>query len=851
MRKLLTIMLLLVLSFSVLTGCMSSGRNRQAGAHEPDLTLSFGEGGGVKAAFADSRVSGMKGVLENDRLRLFIDDKTGGIAVLNQQNGEIWYSNPADRDKDTLASGINKDLLSSQIKLDFYNHLGQISSVNSYTDSVQNKQMKIENTAGGVKVGYQFGTDAKTVDDLPMKMKKERFEDKILSKMNKTGQRTMKIAYTFNEETGVYTRNDEALKGLQLERALKGFEEAGYTEQDLEQDIADNQLNQAKPVPRIFQLSVEYALDGDQLVVKIPAAGIRFPKDYPVNTLSVLSFFGAGGSKDEGSLFVPDGSGALIHFNNGKTKYPAYKQTVYGMDGAMETTDAYSQQQEIKLPVFGVIRKEGAMLGIIDQGAPLATINADVSGRVNGYNYVYPSFTFIAKGDLTLTATDQNRTLPRFQQQPPQTDYVIRYAFLSGAEATYQGMAQYYQRYLAGRGGLPEPQDAKPAGNAPFYLELVGGITKKKHVLGIPYQALEPLTTFQQAQSLIGQMKERGIDNIRLKYAGWFNEGLGHKVPSRISVDQALGGEKEFKNLLKFAKAQQVTLFPDVVLLSASRTSGFKVNQKASRRLNEVPAAVYPYNMALNRRDRDRSPSYIISPRFAVSYTDGVAKGFEDLGADAISLRDLADQLHSDYRRNHEIDRLQSEQMSVQSLRALSGLPLQMLANGGNAYALPFLSDITHAPMSSSQFKLEDEEIPFYQMVVRGYVNYTGAPYNLSAFTDPKEYVLKSLEYGSGVYFKWIYAPNHQVKDTEFNDLYAVNYEQWMNTAAEMYREVNGVLKKAQNQRMTGHEKLAEGVYKTEYANGLYVIVNYNRSPVQVNGQKIEATSYLTGGDPS
>ena len=29
--------------------------------------------------------------------------------------------------------------------------------------------------------------------------------------------------------------------------------------------------------------------------------------------------------------------------------------------------------------------------------------------------------------------------------------------------------------------------------------------------------------------------------------------------------------------------------------------------------------------------------------------------------------------------------------------------------------------------MANSRFKLEDEEIPFYQMVVRGYVDYTGA----------------------------------------------------------------------------------------------------------------------------
>ncbi len=851
MRKPLIMLLSILFSMSVLAGCAPSGSSSQAGGREPNLEMSFDEGGSLKSAFDDTRVDGMTGVLENEQLRLFMDEATGGIAVKNQADGTVWYSNPLDREADALASGDNKDVLSAQIKLDFYNYLGQISSVNSYTDSVVNKQMKMEQTPEGVKVFYQFGTTAKTAEDLPMKVGKERFEEKIMSKMDKTGQRTMKIAYTLDEEKRVYTRNDEALKGLQLERTLKGFEAAGYTEEDLQQDIAENHLSQTKPVPRIFQLAIEYSLDGDQLVVKVPTADIRYPADYPINEISVLSFLGAGGRKETGSLFVPDGSGALIHFNNGKTKYPAYKQAVYGKDGAAETTDAYAQQQEIKLPVFGLIRKEGAMLGIIEQGAPFATINADTSGRVNGYNYVYPSFTLIAKGDVTLTATDQNRTLPRFQQEAPKTDYVIRYAFLSGADASYQGMARYYQNYLSGHGGLPEAQTAESPVNMPFYLELVGGITKTKHVLGIPYQSLEPLTTFEDAQTMLEQMKQRGIENIMLKYAGWFNQGLDHRVPDKLSVDKGIGGSKGMDRLAAYAKEQGVQLFPDVALLKANQTSGFKINQKASRMLSEIPAAVYPYNMALNRRDRTRTPAYIISPKRVGGYVNATLKGLKRFPVGGISLRDMADQLNSDFRRNHEIDRAESEQISVHSLDQISKQSLRILADGGNAYALPYLSDITDAPMSSSRFKLEDEEIPFYPMVVRGYVNYTGKPYNLSTYTNSKQYILKNLEYGSGVYYEWIYEPNHKVKDTEFDNLYAVNYEQWINQAAEMYQEVNGVLKNVQNQKLTGHEKLADGVYKSTYENGVYVVVNYNRTAVLAEGQTIEAESYITGGEPS
>lgn len=94
-------------------------------------------------------------------------------------------------------------------------------------------------------------------------------------------------------------------------------------------------------------------------------------------------------------------------------------------------------------------------------------------------------------------------------------------------------------------------------------------------------------------------------------------------------------------------------------------------------------------------------------------------------------------------------------------------------------------------------------------------------------------------------------APNYKVKDTEFSNLYAVNYEQWLEQAASIYAEVNGVLGKVHNERIVAHEKLAEGLFKTVYESGTYVIVNYNATNAIVNGMTIEAEGYVTGGEQS
>ncbi|ACT02873.1 DUF5696 domain-containing protein [Paenibacillus sp. JDR-2] len=833
----------------LLAGCSDSASGKQAGEAD-QAAMTFTQGKALSASFTDPLFTDMKGVAENDQLRLFADDQTGAIAVLNKKSGEVWRSNPPGSSEDAIAAGVNKDLLSSQIKLDFYNDFGQLNSINSYTDSVVNKQISMEKLPNGLSVTYQFGKVEKTLEDMPKMMSKELF-DAANKKLDKTGQRALKIAYKENKEQTAYERNDSALNGLQLDRALKALEAAGYTEEDLKKDMEELHFTQEKTAPRIFEATIKYTLDGNSLVAAVPVADIHYPEEYPVNSVSFLNFFGAGGTGDKGTMLVPDGSGALIRFNSGKTRYPSYQQLVYGQDNTMARTEDASREEAVRLPVFGIIRENGAFLGIIEQGESVATINADISGRLNSYNYVYPSFNVINKGQVTLDANGQQRSLPKFQENPMKSDFVVRYAFLSGEDASYQGMASYYKEYLVNHKALPVQEKAADGENIPFYLQLDGSITDKKHFMGIPYRALETLTTFKEAKSIINQMKQLDIHNIKLKYAGWFNGGLDHKVPKSISVDGEIGGSQGLKDLASFAAGNGVALYPDVAFLTANTGNDFNESKSASRTLRGDPAALYPADLALNRRDISKSPSYIVSPRLVDGFVDSTLKGMNKFNANGISVRDLADQLNSDYRKHNQIDRTESEEISRAAMAKLKDQKLQVMGNGGNAYALPYLSDLTNAPMGNSGFKLEDEQIPFYQMVIRGSMEYTGAPYNLSNYTNDKQYILKCLEFGSNVYFEWIYEPSYSVKDTDHNELYAVNYKLWMDKAAGMYQEVNKVLKNVKNEPITGHEKLQQGVYKTVYGNGLYVIVNYNRSQVTVEGKSIEAESYLTGGDQS
>lgn len=840
------LLIALALAVLLIAGCSDSD-NADSADEWKELTA-FAEGENLVASFTNSHVAGMKGIAQNDHLQLLVDDTTGSIAIIDKQSGDIWFSNPLERETDSVAAGVNKDLLSSQLAIEFYNPYGQSSSMNSYTDSVAYGQISFQRIPEGVRVNYQFGIAKRSVEDLPLMLTKARIDD-LSSKLDNTGKRALLIAYRPDAEEQIYHRNDDVLVNMQLERAFKAFEDAGYSDEDLQADMKELGFEQIKAVPRIFLASIEYTLDGDTLVAKIPSSSIQYPSEYPINQISVLSYFGAAGTDEEGSLFVPDGSGALINFNNGKTAYPPYQQSVYGTDRTMDLTDKPTVEQEVRLPVFGILKEKSAVLGIIEDGASVAAIRADVAGRLNSYNYVYPSYIVINKGEVTLNASDQRRTLPKFQEEKVKSDYTVRYAFLSGKDASYYGMAQYYRDYLLDRNGLPQVAAQLQSDNAPFYLQLIGGINKTKHFAGIPYESTESLTTFEQAQSIVNLLQQRGIDDISVKYSGWFNGGLSHKVPEKIKVDGSIGGKTGLQNLSNFAEENNIPFYLDVALVNANSTSGFKPSKDASITLRELPAALYPLDLALNRRDRASSPAYIVSPRLIEGYVDSMLKELTKFKVSGISLRDLADQLNSDYRKNNQIDRAEAEAISIQSLSKLREAGLDIIAEGGNAYALPFLSGITNAPMSNSHFKIEDEGIPFYQLVIRGIIDYTGAPYNLSSYTNSSQYVMKSLEYGANVAFEWVYEPNRKMKDTDFSNLYSVHYGLSLDQATDIYHEVNAFLKTVRGEPILVHEKLGDGVYKTVYGNGLFVIVNYNSSPVTVDGKTIQAEGYITGGE--
>ena len=784
-------------------------------------------------------------IAENDYLALYIHQETTEIAIKVKDTGHIWFSNPVDRESDTVPSGENKAILNSQVSVSYFHLTGQTSRMHSDA-SVRNKQFEIEPIDDGVKVIYTLGDTSKGIEMIPKRITKERFEEVILSKIDDdTVKKELVSRFEYvEEEDAYYPREVSFTSKIALDKTLKLFEEIGYTEEELAIDNAEAEggEEEGSGKPR-FVIPVQYKLDQEHLVVTVDGEEIEENESFPINEIKLLEFFGAANEFREGYSFVPDGSGALIHLNNEKVNFQPYKQRVYGEDGARFKREHREVSEEVRLPIYGMKQDDQAFLAIIEQGDAVASIESDVAGRLHSYNKINSVFNFKEYGQVTLTGGERASTITMFQKDGYSENLQIRYGFLADEKANYSGMAEYYRDYLSAQNHLSPLEQVE---EIPFYLELVGTILKRKTFLGIPYQSVQDVTTFEQAEDILGELMDAGVSNIKLRYSGWFNESYKHKIPTKVKVDSEIGGKRGLQKLHDFLQENQIDLYPDVAFLQVQRNSlGFNAAKHASRYVNKRSAMQYPFNPASFRRDMTKMPSYILSPAKLPDYVKDFSSDYKKLNISGLSLRDMGSELNSDFREKKVINREEAKEIVQDQLDILEEQYPDILSEGGNAFALPYVNHLLYTPDNSSAFNITDESIPFYQMVIHGFIDYAAKPVNLNDRQDAKYQLLKSLETGSNIYFKWFHADGSVIKETEFNDLISSNYQIWFDEAVDMHHEMNDLLNEVRTEVIVKHEGIEPGVYQTTYSNGTSFIVNYNETDVKVEGQLVEAEGYV------
>lgn len=807
------------------------------------------------------RLNGYEGeentiVMENDAIKFEMDPATTQFAVTVKETGKVWRSNPEDGANDPIAQASEKGRLQSTLSIVWSTKNGVDAEYNNYDYGIKNGLYDIEAGENYVKVKYSIGdvdreyyippvtTEEKLeywfsqMESNDATLIKEYYKKYDINKLSKKDNKDELLAqYPILADEVIYVLRDKTNNSLK--QKFEGmFEAAGYTAEDYEEDKSLNSAERTTDKP-VFNVSVVYRLDGDDLLVEVPMSELEYQDDKPIYSLTVLPYFGAGTTEDEGFLLVPEGGGALINFNNGKTTQNSYYANVYGWDMCIDRS-AVVHETRTYFNTFGVSETDNSFLCILEEGAPYAAIQADISGRYNTYNYVNAVYS-IAQREQYDVSSLANGTMYMYLEQLPDEVLTQRYRFIDSG--SYVDMANVYRGYMQDKYGADMAM--RDETETPVALEIVGAVDKVKQVLGVPVSRPLKLTTYEEAEAIATELYGEGLSNMRVKLTGWMNGGVQQKMLSRVRTISSLGSKSDLKDMVKDVEALGAEVYLDGVTHYAQDSNllnGFSVLSDAARFISKEKAELYSYSAITYAQRDSQDPYYLLHADKILEMTDNLVKGAEKFGAN-ISLNDTGYVLSSDFYRKKTVSRQQAMEMQSQQLKEISDCGMGIMTRMGNDYAIMYTDIVTGMDLNGSEYSIVDTFIPFYQLALHGYVDYTGDALNLAGETQ--EELLRSAEYGAGLYFTVMNESPFALQKTLYTEYFGAEYSAWHDRIVSIYSRYNEELGHTFNQRMTDHISFSNELKCTVYEDGTRVYVNYSYNDAEADGHWVPARDYL------
>lgn len=593
-----------------------------------------------------------------------------------------------------------------------------------------------------------------------------------------------------------------------------------------------------------FVIPVQYVLEEDCLAASIISEGIEEEvwedpdtdpeKKQSVMNVALLPFMGAAGSDDEGYLIIPDGSGALIHFNNGRTGAAIYQQDVYGRDDALTIRKAATTTYDVNMPLFGIVRNGRALMAVVENGDYQAQLNAMVNGQLTGYSNAYFAVQYIHMEANTIMPGSEHSTdvmLPTntFRDMG---NFTVRYYPLAAENATYADVAAAYRAQLRLKESIADA--------ATQQLEMVASIPSIDTFLGVPYENVRVLTSYEQAAQTLRDFAAEGLNDLTLRYTGWSKQSVRGKMVTGLDLDNRLGGKKAFDGLRQAVKETGAEMVLAVDLIDIYEDgNGYWSLFAATDSVNSTAKQVPEFLQSTGYQDPEGKPWYLLSPD---KVPEAARKLAENLSGqvDGVSLSMLGNTVYSSFGKTG-ISRTSAGMYWQQALETLSGKIQTLSAKTASAYAFPYIEQVDATPCASSRFEVTDMEIPFYQMVTHGAMVLYTEPANEDG--NVRKALLRAIEYGMYPSWRVIAGDTALLSGTDYASWHAASLDAWReeikNTAAWM-----APLGVYAGMQMTGHEQVTATLSVTTYANGDMVLVNYGSEDAEHLGVTVPALGY-------
>ena len=431
-------------------------------------------------------------------------------------------------------------------------------------------------------------------------------------------------------------------------------------------------------------------------------------------------------------------------------------------------------------------------------------------------------------------------------------DISVELIQLTGADATYAGMARAYRAHELAAGNC-RPL-AEKAEERPILKRLVHSpeIRIRLAWKPAPPEILEQTVenepemhiacTFAQAEELVAELKRQGIADAELCLVGWNVSGHDGRYPQMFPVEPKLGGESALRHLI--AAAQDAGY---QIVCHTNSTDAYTIAEDWDP---EWIIRKADGSMAINDTGWSGGRMYWLCPHAAEKLADRDLPRVRDLGFAGSHYIDVITTVAPRQCLSKQHYALKNECADAwrRIMKKSADLFGAISSEGTWGYAADVLDFGLYSAFNlmGQQPDIVDETVPLYPLVYHGITLYNPSAETVNFPVKSAKHRLKFFEFGGrpAIYYYAKFVNGNSWMGTD--DFLMDTPEQLTDTVGrirkmmEDYRAVEDL----QYVYMENHERIADGVYRVTYANGARMIVNYTDAPVTVEGTTVPAVDF-------
>ncbi len=650
--------------------------------------------------------------------------------------------------------------------------------------------------------------------------------------------------YTADQNGGSYTEN-----GLRSMLYVKYYDEGAKYEVEIN-SFKDSTYVSAKKTENGLYLT--YYFDTVQIAVPILFAieenGVSISLDInnikegsnKIISVSVAPFLASAKNNTDSYVFVPSGSGALINVDEtGESR--VYSEAVYGNDEAEQPLYHRQKTESVRLPVFGVKSEEKGLLAVVTSGAETADICANCGDAQYGYSSAYVRFNVRTKSVNMIQNTGGTQAAVSIYSENVVgiAKTTVQYILLDGDTPDYNTMAATYRAYLVDTEGLAQGVDTPD-----LMLNFLGGVKVRRLFLGVPYQVLKSLTDFSDVKDILTDISSRTSADMAFNLKGFGNGGLEYStLGGGFAPSKTFGSAKDFAALTEYCKQQGIDSFFDLELVYFNKSGdGFTLNNAAVAADLER-AVIFPFTFVKYDADKSGDKNMLANRLTLATSADKITAKAAKIGTAGVGLSSLSSVAWSDNQYSQYISKAHMSDDVKSLMTKLKAAGLKTFSEDANLYAALASDYVISAPTTSSQYNAFSEEIPFYQMVLRGSTGLSGGAINTAV--NPQTEFLRSVSLGCSLGFTLCGKIDNEVITDHTDNVCALSVYSGLAEDIEVYvNRAKPLLRQLEGASIVSYSK-ADDLAVTRFSNGTVVYTNFGDTEVETELGTLGAKDFI------